>query len=70
MRPIEVKHSIESLIGKEMKVEDMGKVVQLSVFFYILSKGCALTDNPSLSSLLHFGKKNYYTKSHLSINNG
>ena len=69
MKPIEVKGSMESLFGKLMEVQEMGKVLQLSVVFYILSKGHAMTDYPSLSGLLHFVKICYYPRSHWSVNN-
>ena len=56
MKPTKVKGSIESLLGKEMEVEEMGKVLQLSDVIYFLTKGCAMTDYPLLgvckSSLL------------------
>lgn len=68
--PSEVKGPIKYLLGKAMEVEEMGKYFQLSVVFYILSKGCAMTDYPSLSTLLHFLKKNYYLRSHWFVNNG
>ena len=62
---------MKSLIGKVMKVQEMGKVLlQLSVVFYILSKGCPMIDYPSLSSLLHFAKVHYYARSHWSVNSG
>jgi hypothetical protein len=60
---------MESLLGKAMEVQEMGKILQLSVVFYILSKGHAMTDYPSLSSLLHFAKVHYYARSHWSVNN-
>ena len=60
---------MESLIGKAMKVQEMGKVLQLRVVFYILRKGCAMIDYPSLSSLLHFAKVCYDVRSHWSVNN-
>lgn len=52
-----------------MKVQEMGKVLQLSAFFYILSKGHAMTYYPSLSGLLHFLKVRYYSRTHWSVNN-
>ena len=51
-----VKGSIEDFIGKAMEVQNMGKVVQLSVVFYILSRGCPMMDYPSITTLLHFFK--------------
>ena len=64
MNPTEVKGSMESLIGKAMEVEEKAKVLQLSVVFYILSKGHLMIDYPSLSILLHFAKFCYYARSH------
>jgi hypothetical protein len=64
MKPIVVKGSIESLLGKVIEVEEMGKVLQLSVFFYILRKGHAMVDYPSLNGLLRFLKVCYYLQSH------
>ena len=51
-----VKGSIEDFIGKATEVQNMGKVVQLSVVFYILSRGCPMMDYPSITALLHFLK--------------
>lgn len=48
----------------------MGKVVQLSVFFYILKRGCPMTDYPSMSTLLDFLKVCNYPNNHWSLNNG
>lgn len=65
-----VKGSIEDLIGKATKVENMGKVVQLSVVFYLLSRGRPMTDYPSIPTLLHFLKTQNYPNSHWSVNSG
>lgn len=46
----------------------MGKIVQLSVVFYILSRGHPMTDFPSIPTLLHFLKTQNYLNSHWSVN--
>ena len=51
-----VKGSIEDFIGKAIEVQNMGKVVQLSVVFYILSRGRPMMDYPSIIALLRFFK--------------
>ena len=70
MKPGEVKGSIEACFGKALEVELMGKFVQLSVVFNILSKGHPMIDYPSLSALLHFLKVCNYPNSHWLVNNG
>ena len=50
--------------------EEVGKVVQLSVVFYLLSRGRPMTNYPSIPTLLHFLKTQNYPNSHWSVNNG
>ena len=64
-----VKGSIEDFIGKATKVQNMGKIVQLGVVFYILSRGCPMTDYPLMISLFHFLKTQNYSNSHWSVKN-
>ena len=59
-----VKGSIEDFIGKATEVQNLGKVVQLGVVFYILSRGRPMTDYPSMTALLHFLKTRNYPNSH------
>ena len=61
---------MEYFFRKAMEVQEMGKVIQLSVVFYILSKGHPMIEYPSLNSLLHFAKVHYYARSHWLIKNG
>ena len=65
-----VKGSIEDFIGKATEVQNMGKVVQLGVIFYILSRGCRMMDYPLITALLHFLKTRNYPNSHWSVNSG
>ena len=65
-----IKGSIEDFIGKATEVQNMGKVVQLGVVFYILSRGRPMMGYPSMTVLLHFLKTRNYPNSHWSVNNG
>ena len=49
-----IKGSIEDFIGKAIEVKNMGKVVQLSVVSYILSRGCPMMNYPLIIALLCF----------------
>ena len=59
-----VKGSIEDFIGKATEVQNMGKLFQLGVVFYILSRGRPMMDYPSMTALLHFLKTQNYPNSH------
>ena len=65
-----VKGSIEDFIGKATEVQNVGKVVQLGVVFYIFSRGRPMKDYPSMTALLHFLKTRNYPNSHWSVNSG
>ena len=47
----EKRSAVKGSIGKATKVQNMGKVVQLSAVFYILSRGHLMTDYPSMHYL-------------------